>query len=182
MSGGAGGTKRGPGGGGASRAAGVGRPPPGAGTGSGAGGGRDGADTPDYGASVLYKAGRIAAYVAWFVLGCAAGWLGAFAQGAYRPGGLIVALAGAGGLFVAGGLLMKARPGAAVPAAGWLITVFYIAAAPRAEGDWVFTGGITSYLFLLGGSIVGAMIAMQPWGGSAHPLLLSGERLPGNGN
>jgi len=151
------------------------------------GAGRDAHGASDYGSSVrsglsvLVKAGRVAAYVVWFVLGSAVGWLGAFAQAAYRPAGLVLALAGAGGLFVAGGLLMNARPGAVVPAAGWLITVFYIAAAPRAEGDWVFTGGAMSYLFLLGGSIVGAMIAMQPWGGSAHPLLLSGERLPGNG-
>lgn len=130
---------------------------------------------------MISKVGRIAAYVLLFALGSAAGVLGAFAQAAYVPGGLIVALAGAGGLFVAGGLLMNTKAGAAVPVAAWLLTVFYVAAAPRPEGDWVFTGGFTSYLYLLGGSIVGAMIAMQPWGGTSRPLLLSGERLPGGG-
>lgn len=133
------------------------------------------------GASTIARVGRGAAYVGLFALGCAAGFIGAFAQAAYSPAGLLIALAGSAGLFVAGGLLMRGKAGAAVPAAGWLIMVFYIAAAPRAEGDWVFSGGVGSYLFLLGGSIVGAMIAMQPWGGSAGPLLLSGERLPGRG-
>jgi hypothetical protein len=130
---------------------------------------------------VISTVGRVAAYVGLFVLGCAAGAVGAFVQSAYAPAGLILALGGAGALFAAGGMLTRAKAGAIAPVAGWLITVFYIAAAPRPEGDWVFTGGAGSYVFLLGGSVVGAMLAMQPWGGNASSLLLSGERLPSSG-
>ncbi|NUU25283.1 MAG: hypothetical protein HOV68_27835 [Streptomycetaceae bacterium] len=130
---------------------------------------------------VLVKAVRIAAYVLLFGLGCAVGGIGAFAQAAYQPGGLLLALAGAAGLFAAGGMLMRSKAGAVAPVAGWLIVVFYLAAAPRPEGDWVLTGRYTSYLFLFGGSIISAMVAMQPWGGTSGLLLLSGERLPGRG-
>ncbi|MDI2128927.1 DUF6113 family protein [Yinghuangia seranimata] len=130
---------------------------------------------------MIAKVGLGAAYLALFALGCAVGVVGAFVQAAYLPGGLIAALAGAGGLFVAGGTVMRSKAGAVVPAAAWLITVFYIAAAPRAEGDFLFSSGATSYLYLFGGSILGVMIAMQPWGGGSGPVLLSGERLPGRG-
>lgn len=127
---------------------------------------------------MLSTVGRVAAYIGLFVLGCAVAALGAFAQAAYLPGGLIAALAGAGGAFVVGGYAMQSKGGALAPAAGWLVTAFYIAANPRPEGDWVFTSGATSYLFLFGGSIIGVAIAMQPWGGTPGFLLLSGERTP----
>ncbi|MFF7248091.1 DUF6113 family protein [Embleya sp. NPDC008237] len=120
------------------------------------------------------KAGRIAAYVVLFLLGVVIAFIGAFTQAAYPPAGLIVALAGSGGLFVAGGSLLKTKAGAAVPVAGWMLTVLWLASWTKPEGDWIFVSGVLSYIYLLGGTIFGVAAATYPWGG-IKPVLLSGE-------
>ena len=120
------------------------------------------------------QAGRVAAYLAFFVLGVLIAFIGSFTQAAYPPAGLIVALAGTGGLFVAGGTLFRTKAGAAVPVAGWILTVLFLASWTKPEGDWIFVSGILSYIYLFGGTIFGVAAATYPWGG-IHPVLLSGE-------
>jgi hypothetical protein len=104
------------------------------------------------------SAGRAAAYLGLFVLGAVVGLAGALVQGGWFPGGLLLALAGAVGLFWGGAKLCRTRVGAAAPGVGWVITVFWLT-SPRPEGDFVFGAGIGSYVFLLGGVLAAVMCA-----------------------
>ena len=102
--------------------------------------------------------GRIAAYAGLFVLGVAVGAAGALVQAGLFPGGLLLALAGAGGLFLGGARAARSRAGAVAPAAGWLIAVILLTAS-RPEGDFLFGAGGGSYLFLLGGMALAVICA-----------------------
>ncbi|MDO0925882.1 DUF6113 family protein [Streptomyces sp. TG1A-8] len=117
-------------------------------------------------------AGRIAAHAVLFVLGAAAALAGALVQAAWFPGGLLLALAGAAGLFLGGAYALGGRGGAAAPVAGWIVAVVLLTAS-RPEGDFLFGAGWGSYLFLLGGMAVAVICATlgpgrQPGGGSAR--------------
>ncbi|MET8577977.1 DUF6113 family protein [Streptomyces sp. NPDC005012] len=111
----------------------------------------------------LPSAGRTAAYAGLLLLGAVVGVAGALVQGAFFPGGLLLALAGTAGTFLAGARLMTSRAGAAVPVVGWLIAVVLLTTS-RPEGDFVFGAGLRPYLFLLGGMVV-AMICATLRGG-----------------
>jgi len=102
--------------------------------------------------------GRIAAYLGLFVLGAVVGAAGALIQPAWFPGGLLLALVGAVGLFVGGARAVGTRAGAVAPAAGWMIAVVLLTAS-RPEGDFLFGAGFGSYLFLLGGMALAVMCA-----------------------
>jgi hypothetical protein len=102
--------------------------------------------------------GRIVAHLGLFVLGAVVGAAGALVQSAWFPGGLLLALAGAAGLFLGGSRATGARAGAVAPAVGWMIAVVLLTAT-RPEGDFLFGAGVGSYLFLLGGMAVGVMCA-----------------------
>jgi hypothetical protein len=106
----------------------------------------------------LPSAGRTAAYLGLLVLGAVVGVAGGLVQGAWFPGGLLLALAGAAGLFLGGAQATGARAGALAPAAGWMVAVLLLTAS-RPEGDFLFGAGIGSYLFLLGGMAVAVMCA-----------------------
>ncbi|MZD08249.1 hypothetical protein GTW43_24660 [Streptomyces sp. SID5785] len=93
-----------------------------------------------------------------FVLGAVAGAAGALVQSGWFPGGLLLALAGAAGLFHGGARLLRSRGGALAPAAGWLVAVVLLTTS-RPEGDFVFGAGLGSYAFLLGGMAVAVMCA-----------------------
>lgn len=117
--------------------------------------------------------GRIAAYLGLFVLGAVIGAAGALVQPAWFPGGLLLALVGAAGLFLGGAQAVGTRGGAVAPAAGWMVAVVLLTAS-RPEGDFLFGAGFGSYLFLLGGMALAVMCATlgrgrQP-GGSAVRL------------
>ncbi|GGX40236.1 DUF6113 family protein [Streptomyces fructofermentans] len=121
----------------------------------------------------LPSAGRFAVHLGLFLLGAVVAVAGALLQGAWFPGGLLLALGGAAGLFVGGALATGGRAGAVAPAAGWLIAVVLLTAS-RPEGDFLFAAGAGSYVFLLGGMAVAVMCATlapgrQP-GGSAVRL------------
>ncbi|WP_340376369.1 DUF6113 family protein [Streptomyces sp. SS7] len=103
-------------------------------------------------------AGRIAAYLGLFVLGAVTGLAGALVQSGWFPGGLVLALAGAAGLFVGGARAANSRAGAVAPAAGWMIAVI-VCTAGRPEGDFLFGAGGGSYLFLLGGMALAVICA-----------------------
>ncbi|MEU6574382.1 DUF6113 family protein [Streptomyces sp. NPDC046805] len=104
------------------------------------------------------SAGRIAAYLGLFLLGIVVGVAGALVQGAWFPGGLLLALAGAAGLFYGGSRATGSRAGAVAPAAGWVVTVVLLTAS-RPEGDFLFGAGGGSYLFLLGGMALSVICA-----------------------
>jgi hypothetical protein len=103
-------------------------------------------------------AGRVAAYLGLVLLGVVAGLAGALVQAGWFPGGLLLALVGAAGLFVGGARAMKTRAGAVAPAAGWMVSVI-LCTAGRPEGDFLFGAGGGSYLFLLGGMALAVICA-----------------------
>ncbi|MFF3851310.1 DUF6113 family protein [Streptomyces sp. NPDC002328] len=118
------------------------------------------------------SAGRIAALLGLFVLGALTGLAGALVQAGWFPGGLLLALAGAVGLFLGGARLLGGRSGAVAPAAGWMITVVLLTSG-RPEGDFLFAAGSGSYLFLLGGMALAVICATlvpgrQPVGDDAR--------------
>lgn len=104
------------------------------------------------------SAARMVVYLVLLVLGVLTAAAGAVVQSAWFPGGLLLALAGAVGLFWGGAKLCRTRVGAAAPGLGWVVTVFLLT-SPRPEGDFVFGAGIGSYVFLLGGVLAAVMCA-----------------------
>jgi hypothetical protein len=103
-------------------------------------------------------AGRFVAYVGLFLLGAIVALAGALLQSAWFPGGLLLGLAGAAGLFLGGAYAMASRAGAVAPVLGWVVAVLLLT-APRPEGDFLFGAGGGSYLFLLGGMVVAVICA-----------------------
>jgi hypothetical protein len=130
-------------------------------------------EQPGAGLAAPPNSGRIAAYCGLLVLGALTGAAGALLQPAFFPGGLILSLAAAAGVFYGGRTVTGTALGAGSPAAGWLITVMFLTTT-RPEGDFVFGAGTGSYVFLLGGMIVAVICATlakvpRPPGGSARP-------------
>ncbi|UQA93280.1 DUF6113 family protein [Streptomyces halobius] len=109
--------------------------------------------------SVPLTAGRIGLYVLLLVAGVLVALAGTLVQGAWPPGGLLLALAGTGGLFYGGVTATRTAAGVLVPGAAWLVTVFLLLGDARPEGDFLFPAGPGSYLFLLGGIVVGVICA-----------------------
>ncbi|MFC4499981.1 MULTISPECIES: DUF6113 family protein [Streptomyces] len=109
------------------------------------------------------SAGRIAVYLGLVLLGAVAGLAGALVQAGWFPGGLLLALAGAAGLFLGGARAADSRAGAVAPAAGWMIAVV-LCTAGRPEGDFLFGAGGGSYLFLLGGMALAVICATLGFG------------------
>ncbi|MGW2341508.1 DUF6113 family protein [Streptomyces sp. NPDC001661] len=105
-----------------------------------------------------FGAARTAVLLVLFVLGAVVAVGGALVQGGWFPGGLLLALLGAAGLFHGGARLAGGRAGAVAPAAGWVLAVILLTAS-RPEGDFLFGAGLGSYLFLLGGMAVAVMCA-----------------------
>ncbi|MET8469670.1 DUF6113 family protein [Streptomyces sp. NPDC006422] len=105
-----------------------------------------------------FTAGRTLALLGLFVLGAVVAVAGALVQGGWFPGGLLLALVGAAGLFHGGARVAGGRAGAVAPAAGWVLAVILLTAS-RPEGDFLFGAGAGSYLFLLGGMAVAVMCA-----------------------
>ncbi|KRC95559.1 MULTISPECIES: DUF6113 family protein [unclassified Streptomyces] len=112
-------------------------------------------------------AGRAAAYAGLLLLGALTGLAGALVQAGWFPGGLLLALVGAAGLFVGGARAVGSRAGAVAPAAGWMISVI-LSTAGRPEGDFLFGAGGGSYLFLLGGMALAVICATL--GGGRQPV------------
>ncbi|MGW1781481.1 DUF6113 family protein [Streptomyces sp. NPDC002143] len=103
-------------------------------------------------------AGRAVTYVGLLLLGAVTGLAGALVQAGWFPGGLLLALVGAAGLFIGGARALDTRAGAVAPAAGWMISVI-LSTAGRPEGDFLFGAGGGSYLFLLGGMALAVICA-----------------------
>ncbi|MFE7760307.1 DUF6113 family protein [Streptomyces sp. NPDC057438] len=106
---------------------------------------------------------RAAAHLGLLLLGAVVGVAGGLLQAAWFPGGLLLALLGAAGVFLGGSRATGSRAGAVAPAAGWMISVVLLTST-RPEGDFLFGVGVGSYLFLLGGMAVAVMCATLGWG------------------
>jgi hypothetical protein len=104
---------------------------------------------------------RVAGYVVLGLLAVPVAVAGSLLQGGWFPGGLVLALAGTGGLFYGGGQLTRTRLGSAVPTVVWFLTVMYLS-APRPTGGFLFAAGIGPYVFLLGGMVIGAVCCAVP--------------------
>lgn len=104
------------------------------------------------------RSARIGVYALLFVVGALAGVAGTLVQSGWFPGGLLLALAGATGLFWGGGKLCRTKVGAVAPGAGWGVTVALLTTS-RPEGDFLFGAGMGSYVFLLGGMLAAVMCA-----------------------
>ncbi|MCF3174620.1 hypothetical protein IPZ61_14970 [Streptomyces sioyaensis] len=103
--------------------------------------------------------GRAGTYVLLLVGGVLVAFAGTLVQAAWFPGGLLLALAGVGGLFYGGGRATGTPAGVLVPGAAWLVTVFLLLGDVRPEGDFLFGAGLGSYIFLLGGILVAVICA-----------------------
>ncbi|MEU6196455.1 DUF6113 family protein [Streptomyces sp. NPDC047061] len=113
------------------------------------------------------SAGRVAALLGLVVLGVVVGVAGALVQAGWFPGGLLLALAGAAGLFLGGARAVLSRSGAVAPAFGWVVAVIFLTAS-RPEGDFLFGAGVGSYLFLLGGMALAVICATMGLGRQPH--------------
>ncbi|WP_369225215.1 DUF6113 family protein [Streptomyces sp. R39] len=109
------------------------------------------------------SAGRAVALLGLVVLGAVVGLAGALVQAGWFPGGLLLALAGAAGLFLGGARAVGSRSGAVAPAFGWVVAVIFLTAS-RPEGDFLFGAGGGSYLFLLGGMALAVICATMGFG------------------
>jgi hypothetical protein len=86
--------------------------------------------------------------------------------GTHLPIGIVLALAGSGGLFLLGAHLMGSRMGAVIPLAGWLIAVLTLSTTTTA-GSQVLPAeplgqAILSYVLLFGGSALGVAAFTLP--------------------
>jgi hypothetical protein len=105
--------------------------------------------------------GRMCGYLGLLVAGVLAGVAGSLVQGGWFPGGLALALLGIAGPCYGGLVLMRTRAGGIAPGVGWLVVVLLLTAS-RPEGDFLFSAGLGSYAFLLGGMAVAVMCATLP--------------------
>jgi hypothetical protein len=115
------------------------------------------------------KPGRIAAYLGLAVLGALVGIAGSLVQGAWFPGGLVLALLAAVGLFYGSLRATETQLGVVAPAVGWLAAIVLLSIG-RPEGDGAFAAGIGPLVYMLGGMAVAVMCATmsrpaQPGGG-----------------
>ncbi|MFF4171359.1 DUF6113 family protein [Streptomyces sp. NPDC001744] len=115
---------------------------------------------PDAGLPVPRTA-RYAWYGLLLVLGLLVGTAGALVQAAWLPGGLLLALLAATGLFYGGLRATGTQAGVVCAGAGWLLAVVLLGFG-RPEGDGVFGGGVGELLFLFGGMGIAVMCATLP--------------------
>ncbi|MFI6285266.1 DUF6113 family protein [Streptomyces sp. NPDC051018] len=116
--------------------------------------------------------GRIAAYIGLLLLGAVVGTAGSLVQAAWLPGGLLLALLAAAGLFYGSLRAVGTQAAVVVPAVGWLVTVVVLSTG-RPEGDALFGAGIGPIAFMLGGVVAAVMCATtarpaQPGGGTGR--------------
>ncbi|MFH8406454.1 DUF6113 family protein [Streptomyces sp. NPDC018019] len=120
-------------------------------------GGRAGT-APGSGLAAPLSPGRVAGYVLLFLLGAVVAIAGGLVQAAWFPGGLLLALAGAGGLFYGSALALGRTGGVLAAGAGWLVTVILLSDS-RPEGDFLFGAGVGTYVFLVGGIVLAVICA-----------------------
>ncbi|MFH9421477.1 DUF6113 family protein [Streptomyces sp. NPDC017529] len=121
-------------------------------------GGKGAPAAPSTGLAAPLSPARAAAYVGLFLLGAVVAAAGGLVQAAWFPGGLLLALAAAGGLFYGGATALGRTGGVLAPGAGWLVTVILLSDT-RPEGDFLFGAGLGTYVFLVGGIVLAVICA-----------------------
>ncbi|MFF8608635.1 DUF6113 family protein [Streptomyces sp. NPDC015346] len=101
---------------------------------------------------------RIVWYALLLVLGALVGAAGSFAQNAWFPGGLALALLATAGVFYGGLRATDTQLGIVVPGAGWLVAIILLSLG-RPEGDGVFGGGGAEMAYVVGGMVIAVMCA-----------------------
>ncbi|GAA1514356.1 hypothetical protein GCM10009730_19520 [Streptomyces albidochromogenes] len=101
---------------------------------------------------------RAGAYVLLLVLGALTGAAGVLVHAAWFPGGLLLALLAAAGLFCGALYATGTRSGVGAAAAGWLLAIVLLTVS-RPEGDLLIGGSPASYAFMLGGMAVAVICA-----------------------
>ncbi|MCM2389095.1 DUF6113 family protein [Streptomyces albipurpureus] len=104
------------------------------------------------------RPGRIAAYLGLALLGAVVGIAGSLIQGAWFPGGLLLALLAAAALFYGSARATDTQFGAISSAAGWLIAIIALSTG-RAEGDGLFSAGIGPLAYIVVGMALAVMCA-----------------------
>ncbi|MGW0562001.1 DUF6113 family protein [Streptomyces sp. NPDC003016] len=100
---------------------------------------------------------RIAVHLLLVVLGALTGAAGVLVHAAWFPGGLLLALLAAAGVFYGSLYATGAKAGVGASAAGWLVAVVLLAVS-RPEGDLLVGGSAVSYAYL-GGVAVAVICA-----------------------
>ncbi|WP_234380179.1 DUF6113 family protein [Streptomyces sp. CMB-StM0423] len=95
------------------------------------------------------------------MLGALGGLAGSLVQGAWSPGGLLLALAAVGGLCYGAGVATGGRGAGFTAGGGWLIAIFVIS-LNRPEGDFAFASGLGPSLFLFGGMLTAVICTTLP--------------------
>ncbi|MBB1242912.1 hypothetical protein GL263_04930 [Streptomyces durbertensis] len=93
-----------------------------------------------------------------FLLGALVGFAGLVTHAGWFPGGLLLALAGLGGLAYGALVLTGDRSGPWAAGAGWALTVLPFTFWVRPEGDFLVTD-LSAALFLYGGVLLVVMCA-----------------------
>ncbi|MFF8956682.1 DUF6113 family protein [Streptomyces sp. NPDC014894] len=101
---------------------------------------------------------RVAAYAGLFLLGAVVGTAGSLVQGAWFPGGLLLALLATAGLFHGSGRATGNQLGVVCSAVGWLVTVLLLSGG-RPEGDGAFSAGTGPVVYIIGGMTLAVMCA-----------------------
>jgi hypothetical protein len=101
---------------------------------------------------------KVAVHAVLVVLGVLVGVAGALVQGAWLPGGLLLALLATAALFYGGLRAVGGQAGVMTSGLGWLAAVVAVGFG-RGEGDKVFWGGIADLAYVLGGMLLAVMCA-----------------------
>ncbi|GAA2953222.1 DUF6113 family protein [Streptomyces enissocaesilis] len=101
---------------------------------------------------------RVAVHLLLVVLGALTGAAGVLVHAAWFPGGLLLALLAAAGVFYGSLYATGVRTGVGASAAGWLVAVVLLTLS-RPEGDLLVGGSAVSYAYLLGGMAVAVICA-----------------------
>jgi hypothetical protein len=118
------------------------------------------------------RAGRIVAYLGMALLGAVVGTAGSLVQAAWFPGGLLLALLAAAGLFYGSRCALGTQLSVAASAGGWL-TAIVLLSSGQPEGDALFGAGLGPIVFMLGGTAAAVICATmfrfpQPDGGTGR--------------
>ncbi|MEU5398527.1 DUF6113 family protein [Streptomyces sp. NPDC005963] len=125
-----------------------------------------GGNTPGAWLTRPARPGRIAAYLGLALFGAVVGIAGSLVQGAWFPGGLLLALLASGALFYGSARTTGTQLGAIASGAGWLIAIVVLSTG-RSEGDGLFSAGIGPLAYIVVGMALAVMCATMV--GAAQP-------------
>ncbi|MGW8378715.1 DUF6113 family protein [Streptomyces sp. ODS28] len=101
---------------------------------------------------------RVLLYIGLGVLGLLVGAAGALVQAGWTPVGLVLAMAASVGVFWGGSKLSRTKVGAIAPGVGWTLAVALLMVS-RPEGDFMFGGSISTFVYVWGGMLAAVMCA-----------------------